>query len=98
MLELSIGIIITIIISAFLCEYMDSTLGMGYGTTLTPVLLLFGFSPMQIVPAVLLSELVTEILAAFFHHWQGNVNFKPKTTNPPIIIRKLKSLGYVESF
>ena len=41
---------------AFLAEYVDSTLGMGYGTTLTPVLLLMGYEPMQVVPAVLLSN------------------------------------------
>jgi hypothetical protein len=35
MLTLSAGIIIVIVVLAFLCEYMDSTLGMGYGTTLS---------------------------------------------------------------
>ena len=83
---------------AFLCEYMDSTLGMGYGTTLTPVLLLFGFSPLQIVPAILLSELFTGLSAGFFHHREGNVNLKPETTNFSLIMNQLKSLGYVESF
>ncbi len=92
------GIIVVIVIVAFLCEYMDSTLGMGYGTTLTPALLLFGFGPMQVVPVVLLSELITGLLAGFFHHREGNVNFKLRTTNISIIIRKLKSLGYIESF
>ena len=31
---------------AFLCEYMDSPLGMGYGTTLIPILLILGFEPL----------------------------------------------------
>jgi len=83
---------------AFACEFMDSTLGMGYGTTLTPVFLLMGFGPMEVVPIILLSELVTGISAGFFHHRQGNVNFKPKSTNPAIIIRHIRQLGYVESF
>ncbi|MEK7996441.1 MAG: sulfite exporter TauE/SafE family protein [Planctomycetota bacterium] len=83
---------------AFLCEYMDSTLGMGYGTTLTPLFMLLGFSPMQIVPVILLSELVTGISAAFFHHREGNVNFKPKSTDFSTVVQKLSSLGYVESF
>lgn len=98
MLELSLGLIISIIIIAFLCEYMDSTLGMGYGTTLTPVLLLFGFNPLQIIPVVLLSELISGLLAGFFHHKEGNVNLMPKSTNIPLIIKKLKSLGCIESF
>jgi len=96
-LSLSIWVIITIVIVAFLCEYMDSTLGMGYGTTLTPVLLLLGYNPMQIVPAVLLSELITGVMAGIFHHRAGNVNFKPKTTDFSLIMHKLKALGYVES-
>jgi len=90
--------IVMTVILAFLCEYMDSTLGMGYGTTLTPIFLLLGFGPMQIIPVVLLSELASGLLAGFFHHREGNVNFKPKTTNVSVIVKKLKSLGYVESF
>ena len=59
---------IFIIIIAFFCEYIDSSLGMGYGTALTPILLIMGYTPLQIVPAVLLSELITGLSAAFFHH------------------------------
>jgi len=65
-----------IIVLAFLCEYIDSSLGMGYGTTLTPLLLIMGYNPLQIVPAILLSELITGLSAAFFHHRLKNVNFK----------------------
>jgi uncharacterized membrane protein YfcA len=46
---------------------------MGYGTTLTPVVLLLGFEPLHVVPAVLLSEFVTGLVAAGFHHKVGNV-------------------------
>lgn len=79
--EITVQLIISIIVCAFLCEYMDSTLGMGYGTTMTPLLMLFGFSPLQIVPAVLLSELLTGLLAGMFHHREGNVNFHFKVLN-----------------
>ena len=47
---------VPIILLAFVCELVDSSLGMGYGTTLTPILLLFGYDPIVIVPAVLFSE------------------------------------------
>lgn len=70
---------VAVFLVAFGCEFVDSTLGMGYGTTLTPLLLLFGFSPLQIVPAVLLSELFTGLSAALAHHRAGNVDFKPGT-------------------
>jgi len=50
---------------------------MGYGTTLTPILLLAGFAPVQVVPSILLSEFVTGILAGVLHHELGNVDLRP---------------------
>jgi uncharacterized protein len=95
MVELTIHMIMAIVVIAFLCEYMDSTLGMGYGTTMTPVLMLFGFKPLEIVPAVLLSELVTGILAGILHHREGNVDFHFKVLNFQRIRNSLKLPGPV---
>lgn len=71
-----IQIFFSLIFLAFFCELIDSSLGMGYGTTLTPVLMLFGFGPLAIVPCILLSELISGITAGIAHHKAGNVNFK----------------------
>ena len=71
--------ILPILILAFICELVDSSLGMGYGTTLTPVLLLLGYQPAEIVPAVLLSEFITGTLAGVAHHEFGNVDLRPGT-------------------
>ena len=38
---------------ALFCEYIDSTLGMGYGTTLTPILMLMGEKKLKVVIAVM---------------------------------------------
>ena len=57
------------------CEFIDATIGMGYGTTLTPVLLLLGYPVGVIVPCAVLSQLSGNISAAFFHHRFGNVDF-----------------------
>lgn len=62
---LGVQIFVSLIILAFFCELIDSTLGMGYGTTLTPVLMIIGFGPLAIIPCVLLSELITGITAGF---------------------------------
>ena len=67
---------IGVFLAALFCEYVDSSLGMGYGTTLTPLLLLFGFEPLQIVPAVLLSEFLSGLSAGLLHHRDGNVDFR----------------------
>jgi len=45
-----------------------------YGTALAPLLLLLGFTPIQIVPTVLLSEFVTGVSAGIAHHSLGNVD------------------------
>ncbi len=66
--------VLVVFLAALTCEYMDSTLGMGYGTTLTPLLLVTGFEPLQIVPAILLSECLSGLGAALLHHRDGNVD------------------------
>jgi uncharacterized membrane protein YfcA len=96
-LDLSFGFILGIVVLAFMCEYMDSTLGMGYGTALTPILLMMGYEPLQVVPAVLISELISGLLAGFFHHKEGNVNFQPKIIDLSAIREELKTFGYVKS-
>jgi hypothetical protein len=70
-----IQLFIIFILLAFCCELIDSSLGMGYGTTLTPLLMMLGFGPLAIVPSILLSELITGISAGLAHHKVGNVNF-----------------------
>lgn len=77
---------ILIVLLAFVCEYVDSSLGMGYGTTLTPVLMMLGFNPLQIVPAVLLSELATGVTAGLVHHGFGNVNLRRGTRDFRIML------------
>ncbi len=69
------GTLLAIVLAAFVCEYVDSSLGMGYGTTLAPLLILVGFDPRQVVPCVLVSELITGIAATLMHHRDGNVDF-----------------------
>ena len=66
---------------AFICEFFDSALGMGYGTTLVPILLMLGFEPLQIIPAILFSEFVSGINSAFFHHSVRNVDLHPRSNN-----------------
>lgn len=68
-------IIVPIVAVAFICQYIDSSLGMGYGTSLVPLLMIAGYNPLEIVPALLLSQLVAGILAGIAHHRFGNVNF-----------------------
>ena len=91
------GVILAIFLTAMSCEYIDSTLGMGYGTTLTPLLLLAGFEPLQIVPCVLLSEFVTGLGAGLMHHRDGNVDFlrDPQARGTVVLLSTLSVVGAV---
>lgn len=64
-----------IIVLSFLFETMDSSAGMGFGTGLTPLLFLFGYEPLQVVPILLLSEAITGFTSSYFHHEFQNVTF-----------------------
>lgn len=80
---------------AFVCEFVDTGIGMGYGTILTPVLLLMGYEPLQIVPAILFSEFVSGITAAILHQRAGNVEFNFINDPENILRKRLGSLGYL---
>ena len=82
---------------AMVCEYVDSALGMGYGTTLTPVLLLLGYAPLDVVPVVLFSELLTGVGATLLHHHDGNVDFlkDPVARRTSILLGLLSAVGTV---
>lgn len=96
-MDLTVQMIIVIAVISFLCEYMDATLGMGYGTTLTPLFMLMGFVPGQIVPAILVSQLVCGFLASIFHHAEGNVNFRPHNRDVLRLYRIIHPVAYYKS-
>ena len=62
-------------------EYMDSAGGMGYGTALTPLLLTAGFDPKQVVPLVMITEMVTGLVSGLIHGEFENVEWKLRPMN-----------------
>ena len=68
-------LILYIILIAFLFESMDSMAGMGFGTALSPLLFLFNYTPLQVVPAILISEAITGFIDSFFDHEFKNVRY-----------------------
>jgi len=81
----------------FVSEYLDSGLGMGYGTALSPILIIMGFHPLQVVPAVLISQFFTDIAACISHHHCHNVDLKINSKDFKIafIMGLISSLGVV---
>jgi uncharacterized protein len=84
-------------ILAFISEFLDSGLGMGYGTALAPILILMGYQPLKVVPAILISQLITDIAACVFHHNLRNVNLKAGSPDFKIafVLGAISSVGAV---
>lgn len=82
---------------AFISEYLDSGLGMGYGTALAPILILLGYHPLKVVPAILISQLITDIAACIAHHRLNNVDLRlnSKDFRIALILGLVSSLGVV---
>ncbi len=87
---------VLLVFFAFSLGTVDASFGMGYGTLLAPLLLIAGFDPLQVVPAVLISQLAGDFLAAFFHHRAENVNFSIRGKHLKIAIA-LAFLGLTSS-
>jgi uncharacterized membrane protein YfcA len=64
-----------VLIAAFF-EFMDASAGMGFGTALTPLLLMLGFDPKQIVPVVMIQQAAAGLVGAFLHREFENVEWK----------------------
>lgn len=77
-------ILAVLTLMAFACEYIDCSIGMGYGTILSPALLIAGYSAGAVVPAILFSQALGGFSASMFHHRHGNVNFGVATRDSRI--------------
>ncbi len=66
-----------LIFIAFLTALIDIIFGMGFGLTMTPILLFLNYTPKEIVPALLLSSLIGNILSSYFNHRLRNADFSP---------------------
>lgn len=66
---------VVLIFLSFFPAVIDSSFGMGYGFIVTPLLLILGYNPLQIIPTILVSSLVGNLLSAIFHHKLKNVDF-----------------------
>lgn len=84
-MEMTINFFLFLILLALICEFIDSSLGMGYGTILSPVLIIFGFSPLISVPAILLSQATGGFAASVFHHRFKNASFKRDSRDLKIV-------------
>ena len=72
-MELTAGLLVAVAIASAFFHFLSVSFGMGYGTAMTPVLLVIGFVPLQAVPAVLLAQLSGGLVGSFSHHQLKNM-------------------------
>jgi len=84
-MEIFLITFLVVTVSALIMEYIDSSLGMGYGTVLSPFLILMGFEPLLVVPSILISQAAGGLSASFFHHKFKNVEYKWKSRDSNIV-------------
>ena len=93
-MEITPALLAAVAAVALFCEYLDASIGMGYGTTLTPLLLIIGFSPLEVVPAVLLGQLVGGTVATLAHQRLGNIRLDFRRDNH-LLRQRLRWLVYL---
>ena len=81
-----IELLLSVVIIAFILGFFDTSLGMGYGTTITPILILLGYPALQVIPVVLFTNAILGVIAGFFHHTFENVNFKFKSEDFKVML------------
>ena len=67
MIEIFDVFTLSISLVAFISALIDTSLGLCYGTILSPILLIAGYSPEVVVPTVLFSQLVVDIGGGLTH-------------------------------
>ncbi len=65
-----------VVLACAFFEYMDSAGGMGYGTALSPLLMVAGFDPTQVVPLIMITETFTGLISGYLHGEFENVEWK----------------------
>lgn len=65
-------------------EFIDSALGMLYGTVLSPLLIIMNYDVKDVVPSILLSQAVGGFIASWRHHRFKNADFKSGTIDQRI--------------
>lgn len=71
---------------SIIMEFIDSSMGMMYGTILSPLLIGMGFRPEVIVPSILISQAVGGAIGTIRHHHYNSANFNGLTKDTKIVL------------
>jgi len=69
----NIAFLIGILLAGFAAQFIDGTLGMGYGVSSSSLLVAIGLAPAIASASVHTSEIVTTLVSGIAHHQLGNI-------------------------
>jgi uncharacterized protein len=75
-----------LLIIAVIMEFIDSSLGMMYGTVLSPLLIIMNYNTRDVVPSILISQAVGGFIASWRHHYFKNADFNSGTIDRRIAV------------
>jgi uncharacterized protein len=78
--------VVYIAILAVIMEFIDSALGMFYGTVLSPFLIIMNYNAKDVVPSILISQAIGGGIASWRHHRYKNADFSSGTTDRRIAV------------
>ncbi len=90
-MELLLGL--SVFALGFICAYVTTSMGMGYGTILTPILLILAFETHEVIHAVLLSQAIICLPATLFHWRLGNIRLGAKNGDAKLIVSVIVAGG-----
>ncbi len=78
-MDFGIASLAVVMLLSVIMEVVDSGLGMMYGTLLSPMLILLGYDPKLVVPAILIAQAFGGATGAIGHHLRKNSDFSGLT-------------------
>ena len=75
-----------LVAASLIMEFIDSALGMMYGTVLSPMLIIMNYDAKEVVPSILISQAIGGFIASWRHHRLKNADFNPGTTDRSIAV------------
>ena len=58
--------------------FMDAAAGMGFGTAVTPLLLVMGYGSLEIIPSIMIQQAFAGLSCSYIHRELGNVEWSLK--------------------
>jgi uncharacterized membrane protein YfcA len=84
--SIGLELVIVAFFLAIVMELVDSSLGMMYGTLLSPILILLGFGAKLVVPSLVLSQAVGGAIATFRHNGYKNADLNGWTRDFKVVM------------